>query len=165
MLGISVKLTGAIPNPGSRAIRPAPAKRSPVAMVSSVLASAVLVFSGGLCVLTASTTAASAACKEFQLPPDFSIRQSNGFAVTIHVAPDAQGDLTGSANYGVPPKIGQIRTGSFDGRVLSFRINWSGGGSGKYEGSVNQKGKLVGVTSGGGSTARFESIQKFACVN
>ena len=46
-----------------------------------------------------------------------------------------------------------------DGR---FRINWSGGGSENYEGSISQRGKLIGVTRRGG-TARFESIQRFQC--
>jgi hypothetical protein len=122
-----------------------------------------LAFMGGLGALAATATSAAAKCNEYQLSPAFSIRQSNGFAVTVRVSADNKGGVTGSANYGVPPKVGQIRTGSFDGRVLSFRINWSGGGSGKYEGSINQNGKLVGVTRGGGGTARFESIQRFEC--
>jgi hypothetical protein len=116
----------------------------------------------GIAALTSSDNAA-AACNEFQLPPAFSIRQSNGFDVTVRVSADRRGDVSGSANYGYPPTIGQIRTGSFDGRVLSFRVNWSGGGSGNYEGSISQKGKLIGVTRGGGGTARFESIQRFQC--
>ncbi len=124
---------------------------------------ALLVFAAGVAALTASGTSALAKCNEFIVPASFSIRQSNGFAVTIHMRVDGDGNVTGSANYGVPPKIGQIRTGSFDGRALSFRINWSGGGSGRYEGSVNQDAVLIGVTRGGGSSARFESIQRFQC--
>lgn len=118
---------------------------------------------GGLCTLIISSTGVSAKCNDYKLPPAFSIRQSNGFAVTIHVAANGKGDVTGSANYGVPPKVGQIVSGSFDGRGLTFRIGWSGGLTGTYEGSINQNGKLIGVTRGGGSTARFESIQRFQC--
>lgn len=124
---------------------------------------ALLAFASSVGILTASGTSVLAKCNEFVLPSSFSIRQSNGFAVTIHVRADGDGNVTGSANYGVPPKIGQIRSGSFDGRVLSFRINWSGGGSGRYEGSINQDAVLIGVTRGGGSSARFESIQRFQC--
>jgi hypothetical protein len=128
---------------------------------ASVFAFAAL---SGLGALAASGTSAWAACKEYQVPKAFSIRQNNGFAVTVNISAENGGDVTGSAHYGVPQKVGAVRRGSFDGRVLNFRVNWSGGGSGNYEGSINNKGKLVGVTRGGGGTARFESIQRFECV-
>jgi hypothetical protein len=131
-------------------------------MTFSSLASVAIAALGGLGALTASTTDALAKCSSFRLLKDFSIKQNNGFAVTIHVNNDG-GALTGSAHYGVPQKIGEIRTGSFDGRELNFRVNWSGGGSGNYEGSIKSNGKLVGVTRGGGGTARYESIQTFKC--
>jgi hypothetical protein len=138
-------------------------RNAPIAMRVSSPGALVRAGLGSFGALVASFGDASAQCKEYQVPPAFSIRQSNGFAVTVKVTVDRRGNVSGTANYGYPPKIGRIEVGSFDGRVLDFRIIWSGGGSGTYEGSINNKGKLVGVTRGGGGTARFESIQRFEC--
>lgn len=120
-----------------------------------------LVATAGFAALAVSIGDAAAQCASYRVPSAFSIRQSNGFDVTVKI--HTISPVKGSANYGYPPKVGQIDTGSFDGRVLTFQIKWSGGVTGRYEGSINRDGKLIGVTRGGGGVARFESIQRFRC--
>jgi hypothetical protein len=111
------------------------------------------------------SAAAARGCSKFALPEAFSIKQSDGPAVTIRLSADRRGKVTGSAAWGYPRKIGEIRSGSFDDRVLSFRILWSGGSTGTYEGSINQKNKFIGVVRSRNVVARFESLQQFPCVN
>lgn len=122
---------------------------------------AALAAVAGVAALAVSIGDAAAQCASYRVPSAFSIRQSNGFDVTVKI--HTVSPVKGSANYGYPPKVGQIDSGSFDGRVLTFQIKWSGGVTGRYEGSINRDGKLIGVTRGGGGIARFESIQRFRC--
>jgi hypothetical protein len=116
---------------------------------------------------TASGAPAIAACARYQLPSSFSIRQSNGYALTIRTSIDGSGRVNGSATYRTGSDfrrvVGTIENGSFDGRVLKFRVAWSGTGSGRYEGAVDSNGVLSGATRGAGSTATFKGIQRFSC--
>jgi hypothetical protein len=87
-----------------------------------------------LAVGTVSNAPAIAACARYQLPSAFSIRQSNGFALTIRTSIDGSGSVSGSATYHIGSDfrrvVGTIENGSFDGRVLKFRVAMVGHGVG-----------------------------------
>jgi hypothetical protein len=63
--------------------------------------------------------------------------------------------------------VGELANGTFDGRHLDVRVNWSGGSRGDYTAKVNDEGKLKGTTHdlSGGPTVNFRSIQASACTN
>lgn len=111
---------------------------------------------------------ASAQCQAFRILPKFAIKQSNGTPVTLSLNASSAGEVNGSAHYqsgsDFRRTVGEIEGGSFDGRVLKFRIVWSGSASANYEGHIDQKGILSGAARwSGNNVATFTSIQKFAC--
>lgn len=113
----------------------------------------------------AAAAPASAACNAYILPEAFSLKQSNGFAITVNIMKKSDGTLAGNAHYGYSPQTtGTIHKGSFDGRVLKFRVRWPGV-TGRYEGAVDSNGTLSGSTKGGGSVATFKGLQKFKCAD
>ena len=54
-------------------------------------------------------------------------------------------------------------TGSINGREVNFRVIWDDGVVGDYSGSVNDKGKARGSTSGGGGSATWNFKNPLAC--
>lgn len=115
--------------------------------------------------------AAHAKCTSWVLPKSFSIKQGNGYALVFKTKVSKSGKVTGPASYHTGEDfhlvVGELANGTFDGRHLDVRVNWSGGSRGDYTAKVTDEGTLKGTTHdlSGGPTVNFRSIQALACAN
>ena len=108
----------------------------------------------GALVMPATSTAA---CDQWNLTGRWQFWQDNGFKVQFDLVQDAAGRITGSGAYasksgGVGSFSGAMRgsieQGSIKGNTFVFVTKWdSGGGSGRYVGTLNPDGAITGVTS------------------
>jgi hypothetical protein len=75
---------------------------------------------------------------------DWSIFQSNGFVVQVHLTQDG-GLIFGSANTG--STSGEVRRGSsVNGGTFLLVIDWHNGTMGEYNGNVGLNGRLTGIS-------------------
>src|SRR3569833_2289089 len=93
-----------------------------------------------------SSMTAHAACQKYALPSSWSLKQGNGYALTMKTKVSKSGKVSGSASYRTGDDfhlvVGEINSGTFDGRHLEFRVDWSGTSRGDYQAKVrdsNQK--------------------------
>ena len=117
-----------------------------------------------------SSLPAAAACEKYLLPSSWSLKQGNGYSLTIKTKVSKTGKVSGTASYHTGDDfhlvVGEINKGTFDGRHLEFRVDWSGGSRGDYQATVRDSDqKFKGSTHDlkGGPTANFTSIQPMKC--
>ena len=117
-----------------------------------------------------SSLPAAAACEKYVLPSSWSLKQGNGYALTMKTKVSKTGKVTGTASYHTGDDfhivIGEINKGTFDGHHVEFRVDWSGGSRGDYQATVRDSDqKLKGTTHDlkGGPTVNFTSVQALKC--
>jgi hypothetical protein len=76
---------------------------------------------------------------------DWKIFQNNGFTVQVHL--EQNGNLVSGSAVQLPRISGVVRAGgAVNGSSLSLIIDWDNGAKGKYDGSVDSRGRLAGIT-------------------
>lgn len=75
----------------------------------------------------------------------FTLRQSNGFTVALHLKQDGVG-LRGTATHSGGGDLNGTVTGTQQGDTISMRIAWEGGQVGVYSGHIFPRGEIKGIT-------------------
>lgn len=105
----------------------------------------VLIASGLLLGAAATASAATAVCSQWQVPPGYSLNQTNGYKVQLVNGLSGRAQYRPSTSKGAWTS-GDVFAGLLTASKIRFKIRWQNGALGAYDGDVSSNGHVRGVT-------------------